>query len=437
MTAISIVRALAATARGIIELSSNLKSLPSPLKLDQLLEAREPLENTGPLRVEPLESPARLLTPRLLSSVQRRLERHTVWTAAVDSSSRALDTPLGSVIVSGAAASANTNPHLAEVPSLEGPSLPATPPFIVLLPNTGPGEAERLERLLPRGIVGLRNPAGIPYDRDYSLEQALDEARLRLENWMLSGPLLEYVEAAVDAGVLPVVLVDGPLYPLVNALYSKSGVPESVSRAWKSLLRSRLEAVRRLEDAGGLVVGVVKRLDRATIIFRALEAWGGGSCLPGGARYGDGAALLYYLERCARWVPGSVYGSPRFRVAPKGLGVEAEKIVEYVVVPPGAHTPGPAGSRFYRLEYSYRTLERLNSLGLRGYMLLALDSVARGSLEPVTVKTCDWRSKMLTRALRQVLASATARAGVPVSYETGLEVGVGWRGRRSGVSRAS
>ena len=60
-------------------------------------------------------------------------------------------------------------------------------------------------------------------------------------------------------------------------------------------------------------------------------------------------------------------------------------------------------------------------------MLVAGDSVLRGSREPATIKAADWRSSGLAGALQRLAASRLVESGVPLGYATGREVAMHWR----------
>ncbi len=436
----TILSALRAAAKAV-EVAASLVEPPppqSPIRLESLLEAREPIEYSGRYSVEPIDPVYRLLSPKSIVLVQQqKLSRLGPAYFGVDSSSRSLSTLPGDFVVAAVAVSSSIDPLVCEHPPLEaGLSCGGGGEgFLYYLPNTlEPSE-------IPGGLgVSMANPAGHPYTRDYSLEQALDEARLRLENWALARVLPGIVEAVSQAGRLPVVLVDGPIFPLATALQNPRGVPREVYDAWRVLVSERVRVVRGLEEAGVPVIGVVKRLEHATIISRlasGIERLS--SCLGGGGLYGDGAALLRYLSGCARRSPGSAYSSPRVRVRVEGLPVEGagEKIVEYLIIPPGGLHWGPLGSRYYRLEYSPRTMGILEEHGIKASHLVIGDSAARGSREPITVRIADSRVKNITRSVRLLLASLAGGLGVPVSYDSLVEVESGWRAARARSGGAS
>ena len=370
---------------------------------------REYVEDAGEYSVKLEEASRRLLRPLLARSVSRWARRQRVVEVGVDSSSRSLETSVGALIVAGGAASAPGRYPLVEWPSLDGPA------------RAGPGFL---------GVVGVRaperwplvtsSPAGHSYE-EYSLEQAMDEMRVGLENWLLAGPALEWVRAARERGLTPIVLVDGPVVPVTMAFRASawSVGDRRYVEAWRRLVEDRLRAVSALERAGAAVVGVVKRLGRSTIISKLRASFPG---LEGaGGEVSDYRALYYCYQRVASPSPGRVYASPRMKVMIFGAGEPIVKNVEYVVIPPGRWARSPWAARYYRVEYTDRTLAILEGLGARGVYPVVHDSVLRGSLEPVEIAASDRRSRHLTRSLRSLLAGILVREGVPLEYRAVVE----------------
>ncbi len=232
------------------------------------------------------------------------------------------------------------------------------------------------------------------------------------------------VLAAVIGHLAGLGIVDGPVFLVARAVFDQVAVKYRDS--WRALLQDRLDSVRLLEDKGVAVVGVVKRVERSRLLSVAagIEALLSRCGLRVGA-IGDRALIDAALRLgCFKWRPGSILRSPKLRVR---LGEGLEKIVEYVVVPLGGFNLSPATARVYRLEYTQRTLSILKSRGLEPVHVFLADSVARDSLEPVTIASSDRRSSSITRALRRMLASTLRAWGVPISYSSMVEVAEDWR----------
>jgi hypothetical protein len=381
----------------------------SVLRLDELLDARASAEDAGLADVEVYEEQARLLMP-LDSARGAEARRRGVRVAGVDSSSRHLETPPADIVIGAVAVSGSWGASYTW-PSVSGGG--GGPPFIYLLPNSPrASEAAAVEG----GLVSQRNPAGAPFDQDYSIHQALDEMRVTLENWALR---------SLSAGDGFAVLLDGPVFLVARAVFDQ--VPARYRESWRRMLEERLEALRALEARGIPVVGVVKRVERSRLLSSAAGAARLlARCGLEGGGAGDRALVDAALRAgCFKWRAGSVLRSPKLLVR---LGAAGAKIVEYVVVPAGGYQLSPASARIYRLEYTEETLSLLRSVGLEPSHVFLADSVARGSLEPVTVALSDRRASALTRGLRRMLASALRAGGLPLSYSSLVEVESDWRG---------
>ena len=378
-------------------------SPPGPLRLDEAIPARSPLEDIqGGYRVVEEYVDARLLRPRRVPG-PRDASRHLVL--AVDSSARSIELPGASVVVASVAVAANLAPGLAGWPGVSSRPLPGVEePFIYILPNSEGVEFEEWP-------ATSRNPAGDPYGPDYSLAQAMDEARVRLENAALKAIARLGLEGEVpleDA----IVVVDGPLYPVTGALEAP-GVPEAYRRAWRTLLEGRVEAVRLLEEAGALVVGVVKRIEQSRLIARtgrlrrAAEA-----CMPRARGYTDKLALYHSMRPpCLRGAPGRVYATPVIRVESP---YSPAKRAQYLVVPLARHLHGPESARYYRAE---TTLDS----PVEPVAPVILDSASRGAVAPLTLSSSDRRAKAETQVLQSMARMEAWRRGVPVSYSSLVE----------------
>ncbi len=380
----------------------------SVLRLEDLI-ARSPAdEDPGLHSVEVYEDQGRLL--RLVKPGARRGKLDLV--VGVDSSSRHLEAPAADLVVA-TVYSAGWRGIVDYWP--REPLEASGPPFILMLRNTP-------EASPPKGLpVATRNPAGHEYGESYSIHQALDEARVQLENWML-----ERLAGTLREG--SVVLVDGSIFNVTVGFLKGSG---PAGAAWRELVRRRVRMVKMLESRDIAVVGVVKRIERSRLLaasdrVRSLAS-ACGVALHGEA--GDRVVLNQAVTGCPTWRPGGILASPKLLVRHPPPG--PERIVEYVVVPPGRYQRGPAGSRMYRLEYTERSLELLRSWGLEPVDAAALDSVARGSLEPVSIAWCDRAARRASESLRRYLAHQLLGGGASLGYSTGLEVR--WSGGGEGA----
>jgi hypothetical protein len=390
---------------------------PSVLRLSDAIEARMPVEESGLAESDIYELQAKPLSPRNPFPHRNR----DIEFIGIDSSSRRIDAPQASIVVSAVSMSWGAFELLDWPPIYRSLKL-VGPPFIRILPNAeGTLLADSLQ------WVDFRNPAGLPYDRDYSVAQAMDEARVFLENWSLLEPL-HSIAKSTDKNF--VVLVDGPLYLVPGAL-AGVGAPEKYVEAWRFLLLSRIEAVRALEDMGVPVMGVVKRLSRSRILSRTPQLSATISKCIGLKEFNDENALyLLYRSGCTKRRPGFIYKTPKIKVR-SSLGEEVDKIVEYLVLPPGRLQDPSGMGRMVRIEYTEKSLEIIRSWGLEPYQVYAMASLASDSLLPLSIQASDRRARMITKVLKHTISSLLVSRGAILDYEDLSEVEVRWPGMRA------
>lgn len=395
---------------------------PSILRLDEALIARTPSEDMGETKVEAIE-----LYPRILQSIKAPGGESLKDTVIIgmDSSSRLIDTPTASIIVASVSISSNKKPGLGDWPPLYGNGIPGfDEPFISILPTSEDYYVEDHE------FVTTTNPAGIEYHGDYSVYQALDEARVRLENRALEviADILEDARPRSDV----LILIDGPLY-LVTGAITRPGVPYEYKKAWERLSMQRIKAVSRLESAGARVYGIVKRIERASLLQRDPNLDSRIRNCIGEARYNDKLVLYRSLERrlCVRITPpnGGGYALTTSSLRVEYTGQNNSKVAQYVVIPQPRWTPNPYASRYYRVEESYESwLEHEGRW--RSYRSpvagILLDSISRGTTEPVTIKYSDRRAKEITSYLKTIMIMEAARNNIPISYSNEIEVRQLW-----------
>jgi len=394
---------------------------PSVLRLSDALEARMPVEESGLAESEVYEYQSKPLSPR--NPFPSRPCNNMEF-IGLDSSSRRLDAPQASIVVAAVSVSWGAFelldwPPVYESLSEERPG----PPFIRILPNSEMSYKQSLP-----SWIDLKNPAGFPYDRDYSVVQAMDEARVVLENWALEDPILSTIKSM--RGKRVVVMVDGPLYLVPGAL-AGIGAPEKYVEAWRFLLLSRIEAVKALEEEGVPVIGVVKRLSRSRILSRTPQISSAISRCLGVRDFSDENALyLLYRSSCVKRRPGFLYKTPKIKVRGVAEG-EADKIVEYLILPPGRLQESSGMARMVRIEYSERGLDIMRSWGLEPYQVYSMASLASESLLPISIQASDRRAKMITKVLKHLMSSLLISRGTILDYEDLGEVEVRWPGMRA------
>jgi len=381
---------------------------PSPLRLDDAIQARILLEESGhSITGYALETYSRILRPKRPPGPPRG----RVY-VGVDSGSRSIDTPGATLVLVSAAASSNLAPSLGDHPGLLARQLPmVSEPFMRVLPNSG----DALEPV--EEWVTVLNPAGDAYTPEYSVAQAMDEARVAVETAVLEA----LARAGERSGGLDgvVAMVDGPLFPATGALAYQ--VRPEYRSAWEALLKRRVAAVGKLEALGARVVGVVKRIQASRLLQhvaglreRAAECAGNG--------YTDYQALYrgLYCEAArhgGRLPRGRVLVTPPFAYQ-AGPAWVPERAASYVALPASGYGGPPGAARVYRVETTLRSWEE----GFDPVEALLEESVARGSLAPVSIALSDRRARDAAGMLQALVYSASVAMGVPVSYSSELEV---------------
>jgi hypothetical protein len=370
------------------------------LRLSDILEASGD-EDRGP--VELFEGASRPLLPRLVPGFPRGLPRslRQLVHIGIDTSTRLLATPYADVVISALSISGPGPVELCDYPSLYSPLEcgASPPPFIYVIPH-GPLELPEEE--------GVALVPAAPQDISQALiSQLANYARLSLERWAMEAPAQEIAKAFAELGRRPVVMLDGPIFI-------------SQGKGVGSLMVQRYEALRGLESLGFPVIGVVKRVERSSLLssspgyLRLLDG-----CGVDGSSETDSMILQRLASSCIAEEPGRVYVTPKI-MARGGDGIN--KVVEYVVMTPSAWQRPGVRSRVYRLEYTEETLRMLEDVGVDPLQAFLADSIARESLEPVSVSMSDRRAKALTSSLRALLAKEVMGLGGRIGYESEVEL---------------
>lgn len=331
-------------------------------------------------------------------------------TIAIDGASTAITLPTASIAVATVHVASTRiidfYTHPPPAPQAYKPLL--NPPYIAV------GTPEPVPQTLYEHGITDRNPLGDRYTLGYSPERMADELRSTLENWALGEPAAELAMTLSNyQDAVPVVIVDGPLYPSPSLIGTAKGSPEHV---WQHIRLQRITAIDRLEKSGIPVVGIVKRVERSRVLasgegYRKLVA----RC---GIEPGEGSFdvhLLYTLlsrERCRG--RGLYYRTP-LAVSKTRYGDTV--VSTYIAVPMGVN-----GYRVYRLETTRKSLEILRDWGLRPWDVYALDSIARESIDPVTLARADRIASRTASYVSRRLREALGRAGAPLPYEWPEEV---------------
>ncbi len=358
----------------------------------------------------------------------------------VDGSSRAVDTPYAFIGVASLSIYSNYYRELLDHPPLpiSYPLKPVNAPFIALSPDI-PVDKEFIKRLMETPYVTLYSPAGTLYSRDYNKSVILDELRNSLEN---KG--LERISDSVD--VLdrmgkPIVIVDGPVYPVPNILKQhynllmlrvKRGRLDDYVASWRIMLSERIEFIKSIERNGIPVLGVVKRLESSRLIVSCksfLEAVSSeyGVCI---GDTGNDQAFIDTLLRILvsrrhlsqpynPVVIGPFHVSAKATFVDKYVDTSVPDKTAYYVVVPKYRFGGFMRYIVYRVEatnYSSRLVRE--AYGMEVYDAVLRDSIGSGTLLPLTILYADKRCKKLSRSLARVIAGDLESKGIPLTYDT-------------------
>jgi len=310
---------------------------------------------------------------------------------ALDSSSRAIDTPYLFMAVGSATCLNRFTGAVIDYPELTSTLTGRSRvyDYVVLIPEIE-GVSESLFENLAAMKVRVSNPAGKPYTPRYSKYVVLDELRQALENKILE--ILLEKESYRDA----VLLIDGPLYytpPLVYQVNELHGVRDELLEeyvvSWKTLVKARVELLQKLyREKNVTAYGVVKRLNKSNILSRKNPM-----NLSSG-NVSDEAYLAFMTEVLFGSRKPTPYYIGPLVYDPGSLGVDLpRKTIYYVGIPRrGAGiSSGFSSYAFFRvelLEYVEASLEPVT-----------FDSVGSGSILPLTLLLADSRVKRIATSL--------------------------------------
>ncbi|MEB3797795.1 MAG: DNA double-strand break repair nuclease NurA [Caldisphaeraceae archaeon] len=372
-----------------------------PLTLKDLITNYELSSDEEEIRADLYEVSPRLINPKRISLIK------DFFPIGIDTSSRAVITPTGDIILSAVSISGQGPVELCDWPYLYTPMpyMPKNPaPFIYIA-------SSNIE--LPSEVGGLIYRTGFLSDVD-DVSRLMDYARLRLESWGLLEPSMALGKYYLGIGKKFVVFVDGPIYLL-------EGKRDDMRY---SLMEQRAEAIKTLENVGIPVIGIVKRVERSRLLSMVSELRNSiENCIGNYQGFNDSLIIQKLLySSCFEESYGKIYVSPKIRLKYNGL----EKIAEYILIPSSGYKHNFSQSRLFRLEYTERSYNILKESGMDPIQLLANDSIVRQSLEPLTIAQSDRRSKMITQALKELLVYYIMRYELPLSYDTLREAELQW-----------
>lgn len=365
----------------------------------------EPQEATS---VTPLDA-------RLISKIPRDAEgdaERGLFTLGVDGSSTYVPTPIADVVLASAAAVTESGRALL-YPNIAGMGVtaPLERSFIALRPLV-----ESLdERVIMESRVRMKSMTGHPYTADYNISVIQNEVRTSLETGMLK-LLVRYIDE-VSGLETPLILIDGPLFPIPEVLLHKAtGEPlvEEYKKVYARLIGERLDVLSRAESRGIFVAGIVKGFRRSFKLSK----------VPDIRRVfgrGNDEQILTLIVRRMRVNLNEYVKVGFFRLSyPKGselrdvLGRDLpEKYFAYIVPPAVRY----GVRRAFRVEVLKKTYEALSSIGDIAEIFAELTDP--GLHIPLVVHRADELAKADTRKMRELVKSEIEGGGLFVySRET-------------------
>ncbi|AFZ69986.1 NurA domain-containing protein [Caldisphaera lagunensis DSM 15908] len=335
-----------------------------------------------------------------------------LFVIGLDSSSRAIITPIADIIISAVSISGQGPVELSDWPYLyrDLAYIPINPePFIYVASddlNVSDYSNEYIKQF--RSL-----------DNEDDLSKIMDYSRLSLESWGIKEPSFALGNYFKRKGKKFVLLLDGPIYLLDNKNdYIKS-----------NLMKNRSNEIEILENQGIPVIGVVKRIERSKILTNVQDFSNILSqCIGNYETLNDSLIIQKMLySNCYNNYYGKILTTPKIKVRSNGL----DKIVEYVLIPPSRYQSINKG-RIFRLEYTEKTLDILNNnYSLEPVQILINDSIFKQSNESITIAYSDKRGKMITQILKDLFINTIVGRGAPISYDTLREAEATWIKRKT------
>ncbi len=322
---------------------------------------------------------------------------------AIDSSTRAIDTPYMFIGVGSATCINRFTGDSLEYPSITSIMAQGEKSYdyIVIIPEIEGFEKDLLDKLEEKKVI-TRNPAGIRYSPRYSKYVVLDELRLLLENKVLN--MLLEKERYRDLYVF----VDGPIYytpPLVYQVNEMHGIRDDLVKyyieSWKVLVGIRVNIIDKLmREKNITVLGIVKRLNRSNILSRRD---------PVGLSSGNMSDEAYLSVLTTLWFKDkkiTPYYIGPIIYDPGKLPVKLPKKTIYYIGIPRRRITNETDYRnymFYRIEYVEGAEENLEPV--------IYDSIHTGSILPLSILLADNRVKKITNALVNYFIRMTGLPG--------------------------
>ena len=339
---------------------------------------------------EPLSVRVELYSDKVHELPLQRLTELRRDIYALDSSSRAVETPYVFISIGAGSVFNRFTGFAIDVPSLTS-ILGLEEPLckhIVLVPEVE--YSQRLVDLLKGSkSVILSNPNNIPYTSEYNKSVILAELRACIENC-----LLENFSSAVREGA--VLFIDGPtVYPERVAETTSTSKLEVYTSSIRALNSRRVQLIKKLSAKNVLVINTVKRLHRSYYLS-AIDPLDLGV-----SSTSDDAYLTTAL------IAGKIPSERPVAIGPLIVRhrdeLHVNRAMWYIIVPRRLHPEigGFGNYVFYRVEVLEEHLEEPI------LELVAQDSVQIGSFLPLTLLVVDKRVKKISSSLTTYLLYLT------------------------------
>lgn len=347
----------------------------------------------------------------------------------LDSSTRMISTPFLSIAVVAATVYSRILGELYDVPPLM-PSYPLNidpPPSIAVLGVRQPWHEEGLE-----GVV-TRSPAGVPYDKSYNRFILLDELRTTTETYLLQG-LIGNMGKLSLRGRRPFIFIDGPVYHTPLLLRQHYGLIKSGGRSrgrldeyvesWRVMLSNRVRALREGIDKGIPIAGVVKRLEKSSLLpgcgeyHDVLRRNGLDFPIPDNDQAFIDVLITWAMRRRLIGYPLKPLLIGPFRIEPSASLISEYvedapvKIAYYYVMP--LYRYARIHYRVFRIEYIEPALDFLDE---NPHTPVIQDTLGAGSVLPLSILYADKRAKALSRSLSYMVARYLELGGLPLTYD--------------------
>lgn len=269
------------------------------------------------------------------------------------------------------------------------------------------------------------SPVGKLYDSNYNRHQVVDEIRARVENTLLN--LVLRVDERLLIGLKHrVVVVDGPLYHIPRVLFEQTA-EEYYIKAWRRILKDRVEAVMKLDSKRIVTIGVVKRIERSKILSKSQEfndkimetlkvSISGGNDLVVVDRLISEALSDGIIRTPLKPLligPFRVRTSIRDVLRIKDMPL---KVIGYVFIP--HHPYSLVNHRILRIEVS-ESMYRI--FGNIVFSWVAYDAVNHSTTIPYSLHLAHSRCNKWCTMLFTYYIGYYSRVGIPLTYDTKLQ----------------